>query len=1119
MNARIVALATTCLVAFGCPMQTKPPPAGPAIKSFTASASRIVSGQSVTLTFATERAKSATLVDQTGQELSVMFDEATQSGTATAMPRQSGFFVLRVTGDGGGDAAFVQVAVDEDLKTVFLVAVPNEVKPGERVDLVWSAFGGKNVKLMEGSTELSSMTSGTLTITRTKSTSFTLTASALAGMRMATASLTVQPVISSFTVDPGVARPGATMNLAWKTLGADNVRLREETYGELYAGAADPDGGAFAFTVPATDAGMPTPTDGGTDAGVVDAGVPNQPLRFILEATTVTPAQMTSAAVNARIGTGPTITSFTAPPAITAMKAFSVSWVTANAVRIELWVNGQPVLRPNAGASLSGSYAVSAITANTRFTLRAYDGSGFFTERTLTTALVAAPAITAFTMPMTIGSPATPAMATWTTTNATRLVLRVKDGPNVFLSDVAATVAMGSAPVLVPALSTFVLEAYNAAGDRVTAQRTVDVTAPVAITVTPNPTVAPSVVELTWNVSALSPSALLGLAPLSSDMITPVSASTNWNELTTSPLARTLTFSSVNDAVAEVSLPDSFVFPYLGRLVSKVWVSTNGFVALASATSLATNADLTSTTATTPPLLAPFWDDLTLGTDGSVLWSIEGATFPRKLTIQWQKAAVSGQTGSELTFQVQVFETGQFSFLYKDLKGPRADGSFASIGFTGGQNVGGRAFRYNTTTVGVFTEGDELEWFKADNARATGALTPRITATTPLGFYAQTSAGFVPVFAVARAFAPGAIIVNEVMPIPASGVSSGKWVELLNPGSDPVEIGGLTLSSLSDPMTTFAFPSPTTIMPRSYLVSGQSTDMALNGGAPVTLSWGAIDLPMQDRDGVELRVPGTQPDGGALVPISRLVWGAATTDGGMPGAPAAAGVSNQSPDRTLPPSTCTRTMMFGGSGQTGTPGGANESCFDYALTAIPVEFEDISGTPALTRTGGTADDGYINLTLPAPFTYFGAQKTAATMCTNGWVVLETTSQTDYSNLSTPSATADPKGLLAVFWDDLTTSGSTATMHMARVGNKTIFQWTEVSTLSESASRLTFQVKLFDTGVVEYHYGTMSAPDADRARGSSATVWLEKSDGTVALPVSVNTTGLASDSAWRFTPRN
>ncbi len=1119
MHARIVAAAITCLVAFGCPMQTKPPPESPAIKSFTASASRIVSGQTVTLEFATERTTSVTLIDQTGQEITATFDSAAQTGRATAMPRQSGFFVLRAIGDGGGSAAFVQVAVDEDLKTVFLAAVPNEVKPGEPFNLVWSAFGGKNVKVSEGNTELSTMVSGTLTLTRESSTTFTLSASALAGARTATAAVTVQPVISSFTVDPAVAREGGTMNLAWRTRGADSVRLREETYGELYAGAAEPDGGGFTFTVPGSDAGMTIPMDGGTDGGAVDAGAAstNKPLRFILEATTTAPAQMTTAAVNARVGTGPSITSFTAPSAITAMKAFSVAWATANAVRIELWVNGLPVLRPNAGANLSGAYAVASISADTRYTLRAYDGSGFYAERTLTTALVAPPAIGSFTMPMTVGSPATAAMASWTTTNASRVVLHVKDGPNVYTTDVRATVAMGTAPVLVPAPMTFVLDAYNAAGDKASAERTVDVTAPVSITVTPNPTVAPSVVELSWNVGSLSASALLGLPPLSSDTITPVTASTNWNELVGAPLSRPLTFTSVNDAVAELALPDAFVFPYLGRMVNRVWVSTNGFVAFSSATSLATNADLTSTTATTPPLVAPFWDDLTLGTEGRVLWALEGSSFPRKLTVQWQKAAVSGQTGSELTFQVQLFESGQFSFLYKDLKGPRADGSFASVGFTGGQNVGGRAHRYNTTTAGAFTEGDELEWFKADTSRAMGSLTPRVTATTPLGFFAQTSAGYVPVFAVARAFAPGSVIISEVMPVPAAGVASGKWVELLNPGSEPIEIGGLTLSSTSDPMTSFAFPASTTIMPRGFLLSGQSTDMAVNGGAPVTVSWGAIDLPMQDRDGVELRVPGTQPDGGALQPVSRLVWGAATVDGGMPGAGATPGMSVQAPDRTLPPTTCSRMMMFGGSGQTGTPGAANESCFDYALTAIPVDFEDLSGAPPVTftATGFDAEDEGI-ATLPlSPFRYFGMTFSSVGISTNGFITFNAITTAGLSNKSSPSS-SEPRGTLAVFWDDLDTLNGS--VFIARRGNRTVIQWSHANPYLSPSSDINFEIKLFDDGTVEYHYGEMIGTGTD-VRGNSATVWLENPAGTTALPISINQPLIAPQTAYRFTPRN
>ena len=83
------------------------------------------------------------------------------------------------------------------------------------------------------------------------------------------------------------------------------------------------------------------------------------------------------------------------------------------------------------------------------------------------------------------------------------------------------------------------------------------------------------------------------------------------------------------------------------------------------------------------PPIAPFWDDLKLGASGEVLYLVEGS-FPRRLIVQWNKVEKSRpdeSVPSELTFQVQLWETGELRFAYKTLVGEGASGASASIGW------------------------------------------------------------------------------------------------------------------------------------------------------------------------------------------------------------------------------------------------------------------------------------------------------------------------------------------------------------------------------------------------------------------------------------------------------
>ena len=192
-----------------------PPPAPPVIKTFSADLATISMGDAVKLSFTTEGANDFSLIDQSGT--SIPITGSVTEGSATVMPTKTSFYVLRVSGDGGKDSAFVQVAVNEGLKQVFLIAVPTEIASGESVELVWSALGGTHISVKDSSgTTVSTEEAGTKSAAPEKTTTWTLRADGPAGVMSATARVTVRPVIKEFTASPPAARQGQKIRLQWR---------------------------------------------------------------------------------------------------------------------------------------------------------------------------------------------------------------------------------------------------------------------------------------------------------------------------------------------------------------------------------------------------------------------------------------------------------------------------------------------------------------------------------------------------------------------------------------------------------------------------------------------------------------------------------------------------------------------------------------------------------------------------------------------------------------------------------------------------------------------------------------------------------------------------------------
>src|SRR5687768_10265943 len=243
------------------PPPPEPLPTPPSITRFGADKSRIQIGEEVTLSFAVENAQTVEIVDQLGQTHAVTGD--LRIGSATARPKVTSFYVLRVRGAGGSASSFAQVAVDEDLKDVFLVSVPPIVDSGQKAHLLWSAFRANTADITSSDGETipldAAAGAGTLEVAPKHSTTWTLTARGLDTPEplTATATIAVRPVLGSFTAEPAAADPGETITFNWETQGAGSVTLNETVFGELFTATSPEDElmvekGTFAWTVPST---------------------------------------------------------------------------------------------------------------------------------------------------------------------------------------------------------------------------------------------------------------------------------------------------------------------------------------------------------------------------------------------------------------------------------------------------------------------------------------------------------------------------------------------------------------------------------------------------------------------------------------------------------------------------------------------------------------------------------------------------------------------------------------------------------------------------------------------------------------------------------------------------
>ncbi|MFD3491427.1 S8 family serine peptidase [Streptomyces sp. NPDC058690] len=172
-----------------------------------------------------------------------------------------------------------------------------------------------------------------------------------------------------------------------------------------------------------------------------------------------------------------------------------------------------------------------------------------------------------------------------------------------------------------------------------------------------------------------------------------------------------------------------------------------------------------------------------------------------------------------------------------------------------------------------------------------------------------------------------------------------------------------------------------------------------------------------------------------------------------------------------------------------------------------------------TKVALSGDENAEAVALPFPVKYYGVSYTSADITTNGLVNFLSPRLGDYANTALPAA-AQPNGVVAAFWDDLTVDkkSSVQTTTTGTTGNRRFaIVWNNAALVSDTSVRLTFEA-VFDeaTGAITLQYKGIGSSALQK--GSSATIGIENQAGTDALQYSFNESVLKDASAIRFSPK-
>lgn len=1080
MNAsrilRILPVTALAALAAGCPATPVADPIepGPKITSLSVSKGLVDRGEVVTLSWETQNAASVKLENLNGATVPEI---SATTGSVDIEITADSLFVLTATNTrGAAERQPVQVLVRSAAHDLLLYVLPAEITAGEAATLTWSAPDARSVTLTAapgGALNLNGQTTvGTLAVMPSASTTYTLTAD----NKTATASLVVRPKISAFTATPLAAVKGSPLTLSWTVAGATSLTLEGAGRGQLLS-ETDPAkvaAGTFTETVPA-----------GVDPATV--------YTYVLTAKDATGAA-TSRTLHVYVEGTPFITTFTGPTYGRMGQTVTLNWTTQQTDEVTIATGGTVLYKsPTRTQAVSGSLAIPTPAQQTTYVLTALHSRGGSATSSVTVDPVGAPAVSSFTASPTSVAGGAPVTLTWNTTNGRRFRITETTDGVVYAFD--GKQDQGTFTVYPNRNSTYTLTVDNSFGETATATANVTVSAPVTLTPSITGTIAAGTpVQLSFNVTGATN--IVGLPHSQVDVRNP---STAFDDI--SSTGAKLPFSATASSGVQ-QIPEEFPVAIYGQLRKTVRVSVDGYLVFDSPVNPSNSGAIALPTAKIEPFaVAPLWINGSLVSAGGVYWQIKQVGGVPVLIVQWEQLSVSS---SPATFQAKVYRSGQIDFEYKTLPsgaltaGVGVQGPIGEIGVAPPSSpVAGSGFTFFGPRPSPVTVEPKLS----------GPVNGAIVIGNGLLYVSHTFSS------VVRA---RELHISEVMSRPDPAIAStGEWVEVTNNSAGTVDLSGWELVRADG--GTHALSG--TIPASGSLVFGQSTDPSLNGDAGVSVALSGLDL-VDTGESLALRKGAATI---ATAAVGSPDAGVARSFQAGPFKFSDGGVSNEVD--------CASTGSYSAAPVgVGTPGREASCGFGYVLSSIPVDYYDISsgGTAHLTTS---FDQVLVTLDVSsAPVTLFGTQRSSLIISSNGSITPDSAmTSNNYNNATNPSPAA-PNTILVPFGDDLSGyAANGSNIFSQRIGAGVnprapvphwIIQWHNYEQWLDGDD-MSFQVKLFDDGVIEFHYAEMTGGSSSQSpAGQTANAWIEHPTGTAALYIHNRSfsPGISPNTAFRFTPR-
>jgi outer membrane protein OmpA-like peptidoglycan-associated protein len=454
----------TTLVTTSAPVQAQ-------IVQFTAQPAAISSGQTTTLSWVIQNATSATITPGAGPV-------SATTGSVAVSPAATTTYTLTATGPNGNTTQTVQVTVGTTSAQILrFSAGPSSIPTGGSSTLSWSTSGATSVSISPGIGTVTA--NGSTTVSPASTTTYTLSATGSDGRTITAAvQVTVGAVtaqIVRFAANPASIPTGGQTTLSWSTNNATSVSISPGV------GTVSANGST---TVSPTATTVYTLSATGTDGKTVTAtaqvtvgAVTAQIVRFAASPSTIglgasstlswSTSHATSVSISPGIGTVSANGSTTVSPAMTTSYTLSATGADGNTVTAvaTVTVSGSAIpqvvtfvatpqsvspgqstqicwqvsgatsvsIAPGIGSNLSANSCVTVTpSATTTYTLTATNAVGTI-QANLTVNVGLVQILSFQASPVTSPVAGAPVTLSWTTANATSVVLTGADIPPMTL--------------------------------------------------------------------------------------------------------------------------------------------------------------------------------------------------------------------------------------------------------------------------------------------------------------------------------------------------------------------------------------------------------------------------------------------------------------------------------------------------------------------------------------------------------------------------------------------------------------------------------------------------------------------------------------------------------------